>query len=275
VPFPARADPGSLRLRVVSALVLAPPALAAVWFGGIWLGLLTLAAAGLMAWEWSRLCNEGRLGTEGGVVIASVLLAVLAAAAGRFGAALAVAVVGAVAAFLLCRRLSRPSPRLLAVGTLYVGLPCIALLWLAASPSDGRATLLWVLALVWATDTGAYAFGRTFGGPKLAPRVSPKKTWSGLLGGVLCAALAGLAAAFVAGAPAPFVVLLVSAGLAVVEQFGDLAESAVKRRFGAKDAGTLIPGHGGLLDRLDGLLAVAPAVALLSLVGGGGVLTWR
>jgi phosphatidate cytidylyltransferase len=273
--LPARADPGSLRLRVVSALVLAPPALAAVWFGGIWLGLLTLVAAGLMGWEWSRLCNEGRLGGEGAAVVAAILIAVLAAVAGRFGAALLVALVGAALAFLLCRQLGRPSPRLLAGGVLYIALPCIALLWLAGAPSDGRATILWVLALVWATDIGAYAFGRTFGGPKLAPRVSPKKTWSGLLGGLFCAALAGIAAAFAVGAPAPLTVLLVSAGLAVVEQFGDLAESAVKRRFGAKDAGTLIPGHGGLLDRLDGLLAVAPAVALLSLVGGGGVLTWR
>jgi phosphatidate cytidylyltransferase len=132
-----------------------------------------------------------------------------------------------------------------------------------------------MLAVVWATDIGAYTIGRQIGGPLLAPKWSPRKTWAGLMGGVVCAALAGWAMAGVLGATPVLPLVLVSAGLAIVEQFGDLAESVAKRRFGVKDASSLIPGHGGLLDRLDGLLAVIPAVALLTLLGGGSVLTWR
>jgi phosphatidate cytidylyltransferase len=150
----------------------------------------------------------------------------------------------------------------------------VILLWLGDSERDGRNTLLWVLAVVWATDIGAYAFGRWLGGPLLAPRLSPRKTWAGLIGGLGCAAVTGAAAAWLLGA-SPMWLAGVSAGLAIIEQFGDLAESLAKRRFGVKDASGLIPGHGGLLDRLDGFLAVIPAVALLTLITGGSVLTWR
>jgi phosphatidate cytidylyltransferase len=154
-------------------------------------------------------------------------------------------------------------------------LPCVLLLWLAAAEEAGRHTLLWIFAVVWATDIGAYAIGRQLGGPRLAPRWSPRKTWAGLIGGAGCAALAGWATARLLGASSVLPLVLVSAGLAIVGQFGDLAESVAKRRFGVKDSSGLIPGHGGLLDRLDGLLAVIPAVALLTLIGGGSVLTWR
>jgi phosphatidate cytidylyltransferase len=156
-----------------------------------------------------------------------------------------------------------------------VALPCILLLWLVQSGNASRGTLFWLSAVVWATDIGAYVIGRQVGGPLLAPKWSPRKTWAGLLGGIACAALAGWAMAGVFGATPMLTVVMVSAGLAIVEQFGDLAESVAKRRFGVKDASSLIPGHGGLLDRLDGLLAVIPAVALLTLFGGGSVLTWR
>src|SRR5436305_1773858 len=145
---------------------------------------------------------------------------------------------------------------------------------LAGAEAAGRLTLLWVFAVVWATDIGAYMIGRQIGGPLLAPHWSPRKTWAGMIGGAGCAALAGWAAARLLGVSA-LPLVLVSAGLAIVEQFGDLAESVAKRRFGVKDSSGLIPGHGGLLDRLDGLLAVIPAVALLTLIGGGSVLAWR
>jgi phosphatidate cytidylyltransferase len=134
--------------------------------------------------------------------------------------------------------------------------------------------LLWVLALVWATDTGAYIAGRRIGGAKLAPRISPNKTWSGLGGGIAAAALVGAVAALWLGTSSVWLLLGVSAALAIVEQVGDLAESAFKRRFGVKDSSDIIPGHGGVLDRVDGLLAVIVAVAGLSLAGGGSVLLW-
>lgn len=269
------AAPNSLPLRILSALVLAPVALAAIWFGSPWLPLLTTLAGAGMAWEWARLCCGRPLGNSGWAVIGTVSCAVLLAAAvkdlpGLFGPPIAGLVVLGFA------RIERPREApWLALGTLWISLPCVLLLWLARA-QQGRLTLLWVFAVVWATDIGAYAIGRRFGGPLLAPRWSPRKTWAGLLGGTACAALAGCATALLLGIQSIVTVALLSAGLAIVEQFGDLAESVAKRRFGVKDSSGLIPGHGGLLDRLDGLLAVIPAVALLTVIdGGGSVLTWR
>jgi phosphatidate cytidylyltransferase len=268
----ALAEAGALRLRVLSALVLAPLPIVAIWFGGLFLASLTAAAAVVMAWEWGRLCGGG---AGASALVGAVAVTMIAAALFGFASGLLLALAGAAIVWQVAVQRQAAAPLWLAAGSLWVALPCITLLWLAQSAGAGRETLFWLFAVVWATDIGAYAVGRQLGGPLLAPRWSPRKTWAGLLGGVLCAALAGWAATGVLGAATVLPVVLVSAGLAVVEQFGDLAESVAKRRFGVKDASSLIPGHGGLLDRLDGLLAVVPAVALLTLFGGGSVLTWR
>jgi phosphatidate cytidylyltransferase len=209
------------------------------------------------------------------VLIGAVAVAVVAASLSGIWAGAMLALGGAVLVWRIALYHHAAAPLWLAAGSLWVALPCIILLWLAESGGAGRGTLFWMFAVVWATDIGAYVIGRRLGGPLLAPRWSPRKTWAGLIGGILCAALAGWATAGVLGATSVLSLVLVSAGLAIVEQFGDLAESVAKRRFGVKDASSLIPGHGGLLDRLDGLLAVIPAVALLTLFGGGSVLTWR
>ena len=271
----AQSKTGALRLRILSALVLAPLPIIAIWFGEPFLSILTVAAAVVMAWEWGRLCSGGSTGRAASVLIGAVAIAVLAASLAAFAAGVLLALAGAVVVWRIALHDRAGAPLWLAAGSLWVALPCIILLWLVQSGSAGRGTLLWVFAVVWATDIGAYAVGRQIGGPLLAPRWSPRKTWAGLVGGVLCAALAGWATAGVVGTTAVLPLVLVSEGLAIVEQFGDLAESVAKRRFGVKDASSLIPGHGGLLDRLDGLLAVIPAVALLTLFGGGSVLTWR
>jgi len=244
----------------------------AIWFGGPFLAILTIAAAVVMAWEWGRLCGGG---AGASVLIGTVTAAVIAASLFGFAAGLLLALGGALIVWRIAMWRGAGAPLWLAAGNIWVALPCITLLWLGQSGSANRGMLLWLFAVVWATDIGAYAVGRRLGGPLLAPRWSPRKTWAGLIGGIVCAALVGWAAAGVLGAATVLPVVLVSAGLAVVEQFGDLAESAAKRRFGVKDASSLIPGHGGLLDRLDGLLAAIPAVALLTLFGGGSVLTWR
>jgi phosphatidate cytidylyltransferase len=269
------ADRGALQLRVRSALALAPLPIAAIWFGSPWLPLLTAIAAAVMAWEWGRLCRQGRLGGAGIVLVGVVLAAVAVAALFATGLAVAIALVGAVLVFWTARDRSDLDPRWTALGALWVALPCVCLLWLAREEATGRATLLWVLAVVWATDIGAYAIGGMLGGPRLAPRWSPGKTWAGLAGGTLCAALTGWATAACLGISPALPVILISAGLAVVEQFGDLAESLAKRRFGVKDTSGLIPGHGGLLDRLDGLLAVVPVVAMLTLIDGRSILAWQ
>jgi phosphatidate cytidylyltransferase len=280
VPSLARAEADALKLRLVSALVLAPLPIAAIWFGPPWLPLLTAMAAAVMAWEWARLCRRGASGTNelaasGAVLVAAVVGAVATAAFAQVALAFAVAAAGSGLVLWTAQRGRDPAPIWLAFGTLWVALPCVSLLWIAREDDIGRMTLLWIFAVVWATDTGAYAVGRRLGGPRLAPRWSPRKTWTGLVGGAGCAALAGWVTARWLGISPVLPLVAVSAGLAIVEQFGDLAESVAKRRFGVKDSSGLIPGHGGLLDRLDGLLAVAPAVALLTLIGGGSVLTWR
>jgi phosphatidate cytidylyltransferase len=271
-----RPEPSSsLGRRLLSGLALAPVPIAAVWFGSPWLPLLTALAAAVMAWEWRRLCGGGRFGALGLVLVAVVVAAVAAAAICAIGVAVAVAAAGAALVLAVARAGNDAEPEWMAAGALWLALPCVCLLWLARTEGGGRATLLWLLAVVWATDIGAYAAGRSLGGPRLAPRWSPRKTWAGLLGGAVCAGLAGWATAAWLGRAPGFPLAALSAALAIVEQFGDVAESLAKRRFGVKDSSSLIPGHGGLLDRVDGLLAVVPTVALLTAIGGRSVLAWR
>ena len=271
----ARAEHGSLRPRVLSAITLAPLPIAAIWFGSPWLPLLTALAGAVMAWEWGRLCRRGRFGATGIVLVGVVLATIATATLTTLGSAVGFALLGAAIVFWSARRRPDLHPEWTAFGALWVTLPCICLLWLARGGPNGRVTLLWLLAVVWATDIGAYVIGRTLGGPRLAPHWSPRKTWAGLAGGAACAALVGWTTVLWLGISPALPLVLLSAGLAIVEQFGDLAESVAKRRFGVKDSSGLIPGHGGLLDRLDGMLAVVPVVALLSLVGGSSVVTWR
>ena len=168
-------------------------------------------------------------------------------------------------------RLSRRRPGLAAVGVLYILLAVVALAWLRAG---GWGNVLFVLLIVWATDIGAYLVGRRVGGARLAPAISPGKTWSGAVGGLACAAGVGLVTALFASGTSGRA-MLVAAGLSVAAQAGDLLESGMKRHFGVKDSSRLIPGHGGLLDRLDGLLAAAPIAALLAAAIGRGVALWR
>jgi phosphatidate cytidylyltransferase len=271
----AHAEYSSLRPRLLSAITLAPFPIAAIWFGSPWLPLLTALAGAVMAWEWGRLCRRDRFGATGIVLVGVVLATIATATLTPLGLAIGLALLGAGIVFWSARGRPDLHPEWTAFGALWVTLPCICLLWLARGGPNSRATLLWVLAVVWATDIGAYVVGRTLGGPRLAPRWSPRKTWAGLAGGVACAALAGWATAVWLGISPALPLVLLSAGLAIVEQFGDLAESLAKRRFGVKDSSGLIPGHGGLLDRLDGLLAVIPVVALLTLIDGRSVVTWQ
>jgi phosphatidate cytidylyltransferase len=160
------------------------------------------------------------------------------------------------------------------VGVFYIGLPCWALLSLRADPVAGRDTVFWLLAVVWAADIGAYAFGRLIGGPKLAPVISPNKTWAGFIGAVGMSAIVGVGAALLLDQTAVLTLAGLSALVGAASQVGDLVESWFKRHFGVKDTGSIIPGHGGLLDRVDGLLAAAVGVAILVAVGKGGILTW-
>ena len=260
-------------VRTISALVLAPFVLAATYVGTPLFELLAAAAALAMSWEWSRVCNAGRFSATGGVFAATVLLALALGATGGYDIAVVVLGTGAVATAITARAGGAGHPGWTTVGVIAVGVCCLALIWLRTAPVAGMAAIFWLLGTVWATDIGAYVTGRLLGGPRLAPRISPNKTWAGLLGGVVCAASwgaawGGFAGAGMAGA------IVISAITSVIAQAGDLGVSAVKRRFGVKDASRLIPGHGGMLDRIDGFLLTAPAVAGLAVITKGDGLPW-
>jgi phosphatidate cytidylyltransferase len=176
----------------------------------------------------------------------------------------------------MCRR--RPCGAMVALiagGLLYIAAGGASLLWLRADPSAGLSNVLFLLLLVWATDIGAYIAGRAIGGPKLAPSISPGKTWSGAAGGLAAGLAVAVAEAVVGGVVPGWHGLLVAMLLSVASQCGDLAESAAKRHFGVKDSGSSIPGHGGLFDRLDGVLAAASLAALLAMAIGRGGDLWR
>ena len=265
--------PGLVR-RILSSLVLAPPVLAAVYFGSPWVEAMLLLAAAEMAREWAKLCDGGRVSPGGIVIAAGAIVAIALLSWSGIGVALVV-VATAAAAFASGLPRGRETAVWLAAGAPVVALPCLAFLWLRLETEQGRELCFWLLAAVWATDIGAYAVGRTVGGPRLWPRVSPGKTWSGLAGGVAAAAVVGLATAWLIGADRAVALAVAGVLVALVSQSGDLAESAVKRRFGVKDAGKLIPGHGGLLDRVDGLITSIPAVAVAVWLLGGDVFPWR
>jgi phosphatidate cytidylyltransferase len=269
----AASERDALALRILSAAILAPLGVLAAWLGGPLLAGLTILAAAVMGWEWGRLTDRGRFGASGMLVAATEVAGASLAALGLPMAGIGALVAGAVARLVWPMRDSGAN-LWAATGTLWIGISSIAVLWLRSDPASGRATLLWLFALVWATDSAAYIVGRWAGGPRLAPRWSPKKTWSGALAGLVAAALVGAIAANILGISTLSPVSWVSMALSVVAQFGDLAESAAKRRFGVKDASGLIPGHGGLLDRLDGLLAASAATAILSLARSASPVMW-
>ena len=220
--------PSSLRLRIISALVLAPLVLGAVYWGGwpfnILIGLMVL----ILTSEWARMVGK------------------------------------------------RPGWMLL--GLFYITFSCWAIWRLRMDPEWGRLMMFWLLAVVWGADIGGFVFGLNLGGPKLAARISPNKTWSGFLGGTLTSAVCGWAVvAYALNTPDHQIgwrIAALSAAIAVISQAGDLFESWIKRRFDVKDSGTIIPGHGGLFDRVDGLVAAALVTAFISLSAEGNVLTW-
>ena len=246
-----------LRVRVLSAVVLAPLGLACLVNGG-WLfeGVVLLAMA-LIGWEWAALARVAPRSVACAMLLLWPGVALLVGIGAGWLAGLRVLVCGLVLGPLR------------GGGIVLIGLGGFALVWLRGTGGRGIVALLFVVLVVWASDSAAYLVGRALGGAKLAPRISPGKTWSGAVGGLLGAMLAGgLVAGLAGGAALVARGLLFGGLLGIAAQAGDLAESALKRYCGFKDSGRLIPGHGGALDRLDGLLAAAPLAALLSLGTG-------
>lgn len=272
----ADAEKGSrnLMMRVLAALVLAPAAIAIAYAGGwLWLGLVTLAAIGLYV-EWLTI-----VGARAPRVMAAGIMTLVGAAIwlgiGRIGPIYVIVVLGVIVAALLS-----PHRRgWAALGGCYAFAALIASVLLRLDQVWGFAALMFVLLIVWVTDIGGYFAGRGIGGPKLWPRVSPKKTWAGAIGGFLLSlVVAGGFAGLGYGQAGPL--LLLAAVLSIASQLGDLFESAVKRRFGVKDSSHIIPGHGGLMDRLDGFVAAVVLAAIFGLLRGGadgvgrGLMVW-
>jgi phosphatidate cytidylyltransferase len=249
--------------RAISGVVMIALALAATWLGGfVFLAFWGLAALGV-AWEWQRLIGVERLGLR----VAASVLALIAAAPWALYAHARISLVILIAGAVAAGGVANPGRRLsAAAGVLYAGAAMLAPALLRGSPTQGFAAILWLFAVVWGTDIGAYFGGRLIGGAKLWPSISPGKTWSGaIVGAVVSAALGWLVAALAvpAGVRAvPLIVLgLITSALA---QGGDLFESAMKRRAGVKDSSRLIPGHGGLMDRLDGFIVAAAFAAVVA-----------
>lgn len=267
-----------LRKRALSAAILLPAAIACIWLGATPFAAMMALGCAILTWEWVHLCGRRIRAMPGLVVPLVVLMAGAFAVMDQVRIALSVLSIGFVVAWLFAQRMHEggvPSPKRLALGVLYVGLAGIALIELRHDGEVGRANVLFLFVIVWASDIGAYMAGRMLGGPKLAPGISPNKTWSGAIGGLAAAVAAGLicALSFTPGA-AILAVTAVALLLSVASQAGDLLESAIKRHFKVKDTSSLIPGHGGLLDRLDGVLAAAPVAALLSFALGYGRPLW-
>jgi phosphatidate cytidylyltransferase len=237
--------------------------------------MLLAAAAIVLAWEWLHLCGDKRDAVTAGVFAASLLISVALTYSGAFDDAFYAVALGAVLVFAAARTRRRGRPGWVAAGVLYIGLPSIAFAWIWMSDDLGRATALWIVAAVAATDIGAYFAGRTFGGPRLAPKISPQKTWAGLFGGMACAAAVSVPATILGGLANIWPVALAGLILAIISQLGDLSESAVKRHFGVKDMSGIIPGHGGLFDRVDGLIAALLVVGVTEWAIGGSVLAWQ
>ena len=246
VPRAPGAARGELALRVLSAVVLIPFALFVVGAGGWWLAVGAARFAAAMGYEWSRMSGQGPVWlTAGGLALINLaypLVSVPVLCALLAGFALMVGV------------LHRRDFAMTAFGMLYGGGMPFALQLLRGGPWDGQAAALILMAIVWASDSGAYFTGRALGGPPLTPD-SPNKTWAGAAGGVLASLASGLIAAQLTDS-SPWIWLAVGVAISVTAQLGDLFESQIKRRFGVKDASGLVPGHGGVMDRVDGLGAV-------------------
>jgi len=271
--------------RVLSALVLAPLAIVAAYLGGgLFVALCALAATAVL-WEWSTVVARGaepRILAPG--LVALALAAILVTMQHAYPAMAVVAIGAVVAAALIAAWPpavgTRTAPAWGAGGVVYAGIVLVCPALLRNDPEYGLQALLFLFATVWATDIFAYLTGRTLGGPLLWPKLSPNKTWSGALGGLVGGVAAGVAVAYASGGTRGVVAGVLALVLSIVAQGGDLFESAIKRRFGVKDTSHLIPGHGGVMDRLDGFLVAALAAVLIGILRQGvaaparGLLAW-
>ena len=258
----------SLVPRILTSLVLVPSALLAVYLGGWVLGAWATAAGLAMAREWVKIVHHEeapgwRLGLHATAILLSQVLLLMGMSNYAVASILLMALIGNVYA----QRLGERSVWTV-MGILFIALPCLAFSELRLLVPGGLETVLWILCIVWATDSAAYLAGSSIGGPKLVPLISPNKTWVGAVAGLAAGIVAGIAFAQALGLGSNGAYFAACAATSLLTQCGDLAESSLKRTFGVKDASDLIPGHGGALDRLDGLIVATCGVAAFVYVSG-------
>lgn len=254
------ASSGSLLPRAASALVLVPLVLAAVYYGGRGFAALIAFASIIMLFEWMRMVERREFSAGFYALALGAAAAMFAAASGAYAAAFVFCASAGLAAWGLAKRAGRLGfwP---ALAAFYIIAPCIALIWLRLDVEAGRELTFVLFVIVWAADTGAFILGKFIGGPKISHALSPSKTWAGIAGGVIGGGLAGFAAAVFAFGASNLPLLIFAAGaLGAMSVVGDLVESGIKRNFGLKDISGFIPGHGGALDRLDGMIFATTAM---------------
>jgi phosphatidate cytidylyltransferase len=269
-PAPAGRLRGLLT-RLITAAILIPVAVGVVYLGGRVYSAVIAFMVIILIFEWARIVDRAEFSRGFYTLSVTAIVAVFLAAGGDYLAAIAVALGGGAVATLLEWRRRPAVPSWPIVGAIYLVLPAIAVLHIRHLPEDGRSLTLLLFAAVWATDSGAYLAGTFIGGPKLWPALSPRKTWTGAAGGLLTGAVAALVVGVLTGLElAPRYLVLTGLALAVAAIVGDLVESALKRAYGVKDTGGAFPGHGGVLDRLDGFIVAASALSLLLVMRQGG-----
>lgn len=270
-----------LGIRALSALILGPIAFAGVWWGGYFFTALIGIIAIVISWEWGHLVSRKSAKLITALTLGLSLLGIFAVLSQQAAWIIAAYIIGVV---ILCLVLgaylrifiqdTRTNAIWSAAGVFYLCLSVFAMTWIRLGVPHGQWFSLWLLAVVWAADIGAYIAGRLIGGPKFAPRISPQKTWSGFWGGTVMGIIISVAVTLTHGQSFWLFVIL-GCVIAVAAHLGDLLESAAKRHFGVKDMSQIIPGHGGLLDRIDGLIMAALTFAVLIWLGEEGVLTWQ
>lgn len=263
---PAEGEPApfsNLGQRAASAVVLGAVATLLLYLGTGWFAVFVAAIGLAVAWEWGRIVRDGTIDTPYFIHAASIVAVTIAVVTGNLWMAIGMLVLAA--GVTAATQFGKAAP-LSAIGVFYTGLPIVALLWLRSDEPYGFQAVFFTVCAVVATDVAAYISGRLIGGAKLWPAISPKKTWAGLIGGIIASGLMGVLFALLGSGVS--IVWLGGLGLVLgaTAQIGDLGESALKRHFGFKDASALLPGHGGFMDRMDGVVAAAILAALIGLV---------
>ena len=265
-----------LKQRVLAGIVMASVAISVTVLGGWSFAVVWLGASLAVAYEWQRLVHKDKSAVP--VVVA--LVVVVAAVSGALWSNPAILILSVALMLIAGFAVAKGNMVATSVGVAYAACFGAAVLLCRGNDTNGMIVILWLFAVVWGTDILAYFTGRYFGGPKLWPQVSPKKTWSGAIGGLFSGVLLGCLVLFALGVSPTFPHVILSIAFSVLTQMGDLFESAVKRRYDVKDSGSLIPGHGGFMDRLDGFIFAAIFAAAVGLARGGltgvsgGLINW-